>query len=223
MPEELSEKENHKSDQNRPPSDPDSHKTLYFIRVKAIQPMLPTQLLYIASQFASKDDWKPNINGINIKRKEDQITITSTDGFRAFRCTFENPYFMEEEELNLSVSAFKKRIPKGKVTTLKDGMATVMDDKNQIIVVNPYETLEVEYPKVDQIWPDSFKNDSGEPITIDPNLLADFLIEMKRYGTGRVKMEFNKKTNPLQFSGVIDCFGTEFNVEFLLMPVLVRD
>jgi hypothetical protein len=188
--------------------------------------LLPSQLLYIAAQFASKDEWKGIITAIHVERNENQISIFSTDGFRAFRVSFDinENYYMDEEELTLDATSFKKRIPKGKVTLIENEMATVKDSKNDIVVSTPYKITEGTYPNINQIWPDTFHNESKAPITFDSSLLGPFLTEMSRYGVkGHVKMEFNTPLTPLQFSGTIEAFGDTFEVEFLLMPIQVRE
>ena len=139
---------------------------------------LPSQLLYVAAQFASKDSCKDTIVVINVKKDGENIKITSTDGIRAFRVSFKSDetFFMEEDELNLEASAFKKRIAKGKVTTLKNQMATVTDDKGAIIAGVPYETKEVEFPNINtSIWPDTYANQPGAPIAFNSSYLAPFL------------------------------------------------
>ena len=187
---------------------------------------LPSQLLYVAAQFASKDPCKNTIVVINVKKEGENIKITSTDGIRAFRVSFEanETFFMEEDELNLEASAFKKRIAKGKVTTLKDQMATVTDDKGSIIAGVPYETLTVEFPNINSsIWPDTYANEPGAPIAFNSALLAPFLTEVARFSDkGIVKMNVNMPTTPMQFEATLELFGAEYEVQYLLMPVQIR-
>ena len=187
---------------------------------------LPSQLLYIAAQFAAKDPCKDALVVINVKKDGENIKITSTDGFRAFRVSFESneTFFMEEDELNLDEKAFRKRIAKGKVTTLKGEMATVTDDKGSIIVGFPYETLTVEFPNINSsIWPDTYANEPGAPIAFNSAYLAPFLTEVARFSSiGNVKMNVNMPTTPMQFEATLEMFGAEYEVQYLLMPVQIR-
>ena len=187
---------------------------------------LPSQLLYVAAQFASKDSYKGSIVAINVKKKGENIKITSTDGCRAFRVSFgaNETFFMEEDELNLDEKAFRKRIAKGKVTTLKNQMATVTDDKDSIIAGVPYETKEVEFPDINSpIWPDTYQNNPGAPIAFNSALLAPFLTEVARFSDiGIVKMNVNMPTTPMQFEATLELFGAEYEVQYLLMPVQIR-
>ena len=103
---------------------------------------IPSQLLYIAAQFASTDiRFKPNLALINITHKDNQITIRSTDGFRAFRCTFKTTelYMMSQEELNVPASVFKKRIPKGKYSIIHSDHVRVMNNVDECIIMNPMQ------------------------------------------------------------------------------------
>ena len=188
---------------------------------------LPSQLLYIAAQFASKDSWKGAIVAINVKKEGETIKITSTDGHRAFRVSFEanETFFMEEEELNLDSSAFKKRIAKAKVTTLSGEMATVTDDKGSVITGVPYKTLDVEFPNINSsIWPDTYKNEPGAPIAFNSSYLASFLTEVARFSDkGHVKMNVNMPTTPMQFDATLELFGDTYETQYLLMPVQIRN
>ena len=187
---------------------------------------LPSQLLYIAAQFASKDSCKGSIVAINVKKDGENIRITSTDGHRAFRVSFEanETFFMEEQELNLDEKAFRKRVAKGKVTILKGEMATVTDDKGSIIAGIPYQALTVEYPDMNgSIWPDTYANTPGAPIAFNSAYLASFLTEVARFGyNGNVKMNMNGTNTPMQFEATLELFDSSYEVQYLLMPVQIR-
>lgn len=188
---------------------------------------LPSQLLYIAAQFASKDSWKDALVAINVKKEGETIKITSTDGHRAFRVSFgaNETFFMSEEELNLDATAFKKRIAKAKVTTLEGQMATVTDDKGNVIAGVPYNALTVTFPNMNgSIWPDTYANEPGAPITFNSSYLATFLTEVARFSDrGNVKMNVNMPTTPMQFEATLELFGTDYEVQYLLMPVQIRN
>lgn len=188
---------------------------------------LPSQLLYIAAQFAHKDSFKGTIVAINVKKEGENIKITSTDGIRAFRVSFEanETFFMSEDELNLDASDFKKRVAKGKVTTLEGEMATVTDDKGAIIAGIPYKTVAGEFPNMNSaIWPDTYQNTPGAPIAFNSAYLAPFLVEVTRFtDVHNVRMNTNGPITPLQFEATLDIFGAEYEVQYLLMPVQIRN
>lgn len=188
---------------------------------------LPSQLLYIAAQFASKDPCKETLVAINVKKEGETIKIMSTDGHRAFRVSFEanETFFMSEEELNLDSTAFKKRIAKAKVTTLEGQMATVTDDKGSVIAGVPYNALTVTYPNMNgSIWPDTYANEPGAPIAFNSAYLATFLTEVARFSDkGAVKMNVNMPTTPMQFEATLELFGDTYEVQYLLMPVQIRN
>lgn len=188
--------------------------------------ILPSQLLYIAAQFTSIDECRGIITAINIKQKDDVITITSTDGHRAFRVSFEinEKYHMDEEELNLHYSTFKKRIAKAQFVRIDSENATFSGDKCET-VIRRLEPVAGDYPEFNnQIWPDTYQNDPNAPIAFNPRYLAEYLTEMNRYGAdSKVKMETNKPHTPMQFSATVETFGDEFETQYLLMPVQIRD
>ena len=189
---------------------------------------IPSQLLYIAAQFASNDSqFKPNIALINITFKNEQITIRSTDGFRAFRCSFPmtSLFVMTQEELNVPAKVFKKRIAKGKYSIIHSDHVKVMNNVDECIVMNPMQpnTTEI-YPNVDNIWPDKFNNDPENPVFFNAALLSDFLNEVKRFSENQcTRMVMNKPTNPLEFTADIELYDKEYKVEYLLMPINKRN
>ena len=77
------------------------------------------------------------------------------------------------------------------------------------------------YPKVDQIWPIQFGNDTETPINFNAALLADFLAEVKRYSTNDlVTMQRNGAHNPAVFTAKMSgAWLDEVEMRFLLMPV----
>ncbi|MEY3963755.1 MAG: hypothetical protein RLZZ106_1010, partial [Cyanobacteriota bacterium] len=77
---------------------------------------LPAQVLYVAAQFASRDETKQALQLISVRRSgEGEITIESTDGHRAFR--FRLPagehWYLERDQLLLNAASFRKRISYG--------------------------------------------------------------------------------------------------------------
>lgn len=187
---------------------------------------LPAQLLYIAAQFATTDECKSVITSINVKRKEDQITITSTDGHRAFRVSFEinEHYHMDEEELNIHYKTFKKRVAKARYAIIKDNTTEFKDINGSMLSINPVEYVAGDYPSIgNNIWPDVYNNEPKSPMAFNAKYLAEFLNEVTRFGyNGTVKMQMNMPTTPMQFDASIEAFGDTFEAFYLLMPVQLR-
>lgn len=184
--------------------------------------ILPAQILYIGAQFASNDECRGIITAINIKQANDVITITSTDGIRAFRCSFEisESYHMDEEELNIHYGAFKKRIAKSQTVRIGTKEASFTGDKCETVIREIYPVSGV-YPEVTgKIWPDVYTNEPEAPIGFNSKLLTEYLTEVSRFSSsGKVRMETNSPTQPMQFSATIEPFGESFETQYLLMPL----
>ena len=208
---------------------------------------LPAQVLYIAAQFASRDETKQALQLIHVRKGEDGlITIESTDGHRAFRFRFPecNPVRRQGEhwyinrDLLLDASTFRKRVSYGHWAMIKDnGTAEILGGKiakgsecppSKLIEARPYKHVAdvFIYPKLDQLWPDKFENAPGGTISWNASYLSQFLAEVTRYShNGVVKMSCNKPSEPLVFSSSCELSvpGLEnCQLEYLLMPVQVR-
>lgn len=208
---------------------------------------LPAQVLYIAAQFASRDEAKQVLQLIHVRKGEDGlITIESTDGHRAFRFRFQecNPVRRQGEhwyinrDLLLDASIFRKRVSYGHWAMIKDnGTAEILGGKiakgsecppSKLIEARPYKHVAdgFIYPKLDQLWPDKFENVPGGPISLNASYLSKFLAEVTSYShNGVVKMSCNKPSEPLVFSSSCELSvpGLEnCQLEYLLMPVQVR-
>lgn len=187
---------------------------------------LPAQLLYIAAQFATTDDCKQILTAINVKRSEDTITIVSTDGHRAFRVSFDvnEHYHMDEEEITIHASTFKKRIAKARYVRIGDNTAEFKDVNGMMLNINPIVNVAGNYPNMNgSIWLDTYKNTPESPIAFNAKYLAGFLNEVARFSyNGNVKMQTNLPTQPMQFGATVEAFGDSFEAYYLLMPVQIR-
>ena len=180
------------------------------------------------------------------------IQIDSVDGHRAFSVTCPDTIWECREPILLSAKAFKKRIPYAVAAQLEnvnkvicgaptDCTARILGGKPQpgnnselqfvqsipalwqpayAFVGDPAE----QYPKVDQLWPSQFGNDTETPITFNAAYLCDFLAEVKRYSTNDlVTMQRNGPTNPAVFTAKMSGpWLNEVKMQFLLMPVQIR-
>lgn len=189
--------------------------------------VLPAQLLYIAAQFVSTDECKGVITSINVKREEDKITITSTDGHRAFKVSFDTNehYYMDEEELNINFKVFKKRVAKARYVTIRDKVSEFKDINGELLVMNPIQHVPGQYPDMgNRIWPDTYTNNPEAPIAFNAKYLSEFLNEVARFGVnGNVKMQTNAPNQPMQFDATVEAFGDTFEAFYLLMPVQIRN
>jgi len=214
---------------------------------------LPVQLLHVAAQFASIDDAKQTMTSILVRPtyRSGGIQIDSVDGHRAFSVTCPDPTWECEKPMLLSAKAFKKRIPYAVAAELGnvvgDGNARILGGK-QTPNVSPGEASgnglafmqsipalwqpayafegdpAEQYPKVDQIWPSQFGNETEAPITFNAAYLCDFLAEVKRYSTNDlVTMQRNGAHNPAVFTAKMSgAWLDEVEMRFLLMPVQIR-
>ena len=214
---------------------------------------LPVQLLHVAAQFASIDDAKQLFMGILVRPAEGGgIQIDSVDGHRAFSVTCPDPTWECEKPMLLSAKAFKKRIPYAVAAQLEnvnkvicgaptDCTARILGGKPQpgknseLQFVQSIPALwqpacafegdpAEQYPKVDQIWPIQFGNDTETPIAFNAAYLCDFLAEVKRYSTNDlVTMQRNGPTNPAVFTAKMSgAWLDEVEMRFLLMPIQIR-
>jgi DNA polymerase III sliding clamp (beta) subunit (PCNA family) len=197
--------------------------------------------MYIAAQFASQDSFKGILTGISIKpcgptvdRALRPIEICSTDGHRMFRCRIgamftcpvvEKEFFLDRH-IVVNAAAFKKKVAKASTIHLSayNGveMANFFGHKAELISSVPYTTLDGDYPNYNQLWPDTFKNQPGEPISFNAGYLASFLKEVQAFSSNsNVTMNCNLATTPLTFSATHHLYP-DVTLEYLLMPVQIR-
>jgi hypothetical protein len=200
---------------------------------------LPAQVLYVAAQFASRDEAKQVLQLISVRRcGADQITIESCDGHRAFR--FRLPagehWYSERDQLLVSAAAFRKRVTYGHWALISDGgVADVLGGRMgkgakvppaELIEARPWKSAAdcLQYPQLDQLWPDQFSNKPGGPVAWNASYLGQFLAEVSRYShNGAVRMVCNSPTKPLVFSSSCELPGVKgCELEYLLMPVQIR-
>jgi hypothetical protein len=202
--------------------------------------ILPAPILYIAAQFASKDEAKQVLQCINVRTSTDgNITIESTDGHRAFRFTIPcgDLWHTFARDIKLNSATLRKRISYAHFAVVKNsGVIDFLGGKiskgkdhppTTFIESRLYEHAgsAFTFPSIDSIWPDKFNNQPQAPIAFNASYLASFLDEVTRYSyNGVVKMETNAPSNPLVFTCKPDLHGlTDCLMEYLLMPVQLRD
>jgi len=200
---------------------------------------LPAQVLYVAAQFASRDETKQALQLVSVRRSGDaQLTIESTDGHRAFR--FRLPagehWYLVPDQVLISAAALRKRITYGHWAVLRDdGVVEVLGGRiakggkfppGDLIEARPWkhEADCYQFPHLDQLWPDRFTHQPGAPIAWNASYLGQFLTEVSRYShNGVVRMESNGAHNPMVFACSCELPGLEgCELEYLLMPVQIR-
>ena len=166
--------------------------------------VIPAQLLYVAAQFSALDDYKQMLTCVNVKKDQEKIQITSTDGHRAFRVTFETNahYYMGEDEVNILAKTVKKRVGKARYAKIRDNVVEYTDINRSMLMINPTEHHKGDFPDVNSVWPTEYNNDPHLPIGFNPRLLSEFLVEVSRFGVNcMVKMETNNNHEQDQSGG----------------------
>lgn len=199
---------------------------------------LPAQLLYVAAQFASRDEAKQVLQLVSVRKAANgEIAIESTDGHRAF-CARVQPgeHWYLERDLLLNAATLRKRVSYAHWALVREGgTVELLGGKvSKGSKFPPAELLEARpwkhaadchtFPAVEQLWPDRFSNQPGAPIAWNASYLSQFLAEVTRYShNGVVRMEANHPHTPLVFSSGCEQMGLEgCQLRYLLMPVQVR-
>lgn len=202
---------------------------------------LPAQILYVAAQFASRDEAKGVLQLVNVRRRDDgSVQIESTDGHRAFR--FRVPVaarggelWFADRDLKLNAATLRKRVSYGQFAIVRaDGTVEFLGGKSKKGAPVPTEFLEArpwkhaddcyEFPVIDQLWPDSFTGELKGPIAFNARYVAEFMAEVDRYShNGVVKLQMNRPTTPVVMTSSCELHGLEGSeLEHLLMPVQIR-
>jgi hypothetical protein len=203
--------------------------------------ILPVQMLHAAAQFTSPDPVKETITGILVRPADNGgVTISSTDGHRAFRVTCPDPKWVCNEPTLLAGKAFKKRMPYARIAEFETPFSNaaihggkklteymqslpatwqceLKGSKHNYTSVNP-ATL---YPDSDRIWPSQYGRETDTPIGFNAAYLADFLAIVKLYShTDLVVSERNWYNTPMIFSAKVEMPELSVTMEYLLMPVV---
>lgn len=187
---------------------------------------LPAQVIYIAAQFASSDETKHPLNCICISSEGDNLAIMSTDGHRAFRFRFHSSdLFWSSKSFCIPAKPLRKRIAKANMLDVKPSQLFLIDCDSVLLSRMPVSVLDsAGYPNVDQLFPDSFKNEPGRPMGFCSRYLAQFLNEVTRFTDNEaVMMECNTPTSPAKFTSQCSIpLLQSYKLEYLLMPVQLR-
>jgi hypothetical protein len=201
---------------------------------------LPPAILHCAAQCVSRDEYKQALQLISCKRQGSKIAIYSTNGHMLFRFVFEqSERFYLSQDLLLSADAFKKKVTYSHYAFIRaDGVVEIRGGKvaksaaadalppSDLIEAKPWKHAAdcYNFPECDRLWPHSFKNAPGEAISMNATYLTTFLKMVESLSPNNVfRFETNGPRNPVAASCDSAIPGITGRLEFLLMPVQVRD
>jgi len=198
---------------------------------------LPAQPLLAAAQFASTDHAKLNLQRIQISRDGDNLIARATNGFIAFRCCIPNALAEIHEamgdEIQLAADGLRKHETKAVMAQISSVQTTMLDSKGAITAIRPVAPVEpIQYPNIDNLWPDRFTFDPGKPLTVDIDYIDCIVKTAKRLGADKIRQSFNSANTwpDRQRRRLAIVYRAEFDIdkcslaaEFLLMPIMTRD
>ena len=213
--------------------------------------VLPYWPIWAAAQFASTNEAKQLLQFVHVWRDGDAFQIESTDGHRAFR--FRLPAWgpdamptlwrVPDQGLLLHAKPLRKAVSTGKLLTVTEDLRAVFHGgKKQALLelssVNLSGVYGVNtasdsgkvgtYPKINQLWPDSFTNQPGKQFAFNARYLREWCSVVEKLSErGITKTVCNSPTTPFVFScNYQRCIGQHFTdaaLEMVLMPVQIRD
>lgn len=202
---------------------------------------LPWQPLNVAASFACKDDYKPTIQNVRARQKDDQVIIDATNGVAMIRVAIpcdagDGLTWHTSRTLCLSGKALTKKVAYGAYASVKPELLEVWGGKRSRTANHPpTTTLQAfpwdpsqdpdTFPNLDQLWPESFNNEPKAQIGLGCDVLVPILNAAKALSDrGMVRMQTNAPNQPLLFTCDCDVWGCSgATVEMLLMPVLIRN
>ena len=214
--------------------------------------VLPYWPIWAAAQFASTDEAKDRLQFVHVWRDCDAFQIESTDGHRAFRyriptwnadCT-PTLWRIPDGGVLLPAKPLKKAVSKAKLLTVSQDLRATFHggpkgSLDELSSVNCAGTFSVhtaedwkpersgEYPQLNQLWPDTFSNNAGNPFAFNATYLKQwFSVVEKLSHNGVIKVRCNSARTPfVMSSSYVPQAGQHFaspEMELLLMPVLIR-
>lgn len=213
--------------------------------------VLPYWPVWAAAQFASVDDFKALLKFVHVYQEGETIQIESTDGHRAFRYRFPAANWrLPEQGLLLHAKALKKAVSQGKALAVSTSMRVTFygGTKNAVTELSslnnaghctsasnnnqPINTAEDcgnvgAYPRINQLWPDTFTNEPSAPYGFNAAYLKQWGAVVEKLSSNSVtKVQGNAPTTPFVFScDFAQCFGEHYTdpvLELLLMPVTLK-
>jgi len=195
---------------------------------------LPYEVMRIASQFVYKDYSKQLLMGIHLKVDKENITVESTDGHRLFTFSFPNNElgFKLEKNVVIPGSIFKSQIKNCTKILITDELITFMNEEIFLSTIH-YQPIEGNYPDVQKVIPDSFKDFEkiGKEFSFNASYLAEFCNQVKKVSNDKVvTFKGNLPTTPFIITANWDIKNPFESLEgfkpvlkYLIMPVMKRN
>ena len=213
--------------------------------------VLPYWPIWAAAQFACEDGYKGLLKFVHVYQDGETLQIESTDGHRAFRYRFPAANWrLPEQGLLLHAKALKKAVSQGKALSVSTSMRVTFYGGAKSAVTElsslnlaghcvslsnnsqPINTVEDcgtvgTYPRINQLWPDTFTNEPGAPYGFNAAYLKQWGAVVEKLSTNAVtRVQGNAPTKPFVFSCTFaECFGEHYadpKLELLLMPVTLK-
>lgn len=197
---------------------------------------LPAFALLAAAACAHKPvapgDGKERLTRVLLRKREGGVTVQSTNGVVAFRCTFEDlgptpgtgcAHWEWDSADVIGINA-------GQLKGIKpnSGLAVVQPDK-LILAIGPYaksieqrliETkVNPDYPDCDQLWPSSFRYDTGKEISFDPAVLKTIIDICSKLKLNQLHFHTGTPLQPI----LAEARHDSCVLQFLAMPLSLRD
>ena len=213
--------------------------------------VLPYWPIWAAAQFASRDEGKEMLQFVHVWKTDHTIQIESTDGHRAFRYQLPTvdanavPTLWQVPEcgLLLNAAALRKAVAKARLLTVDaelrctfhGGNKEALDELSSVTMGRLYsvstvadcERMADSFPKLNQLWPDSFNNTPGKQFAFNARYLREWFSVVEKLSTkGYTRVDCNASTSPFVFCADYEPrVGQHFEtprMELLLMPVQIR-
>jgi hypothetical protein len=188
---------------------------------------IPSNVALVAAQFCHTDVFKGELTFVHFAKRPCSIRAGSTNGHYAFRCIVptSESFFMEEDELLLPSTAFKKKAAYSKKIVHNDNEARFYGgkkDQMELIEARPCLVSNATFPRqFDSLFPTEWENNPRRAIVFNSEYMRTVSDVIAKYSEhGRMKMNFGDSCNAaVTITSEMD---DGLKMEFLLLPVMVR-
>lgn len=191
---------------------------------------VPAIVMQMAAQFAHPDLYKGGITGIHLHLQKNGLRIAATNGHFAFRCTvpFGDHCFINQEELLVPASTFKKKVAYARKVSIVDGEARFCGGKKDAMgmletrpCIAPLPADSWIFPShFDSLWPCSktMENKPGAFIAFDPAYMRT-ICDIAKMAESRLHWFTGNSTIGAM---LLTAESDGLELEMLLLPVQVR-
>ena len=193
---------------------------------------VPAAIMQMAAQFAHPDLYKGGITGIHLHSQKKSLRIAATNGHFAFRCTvpFGDNCFINQEELLVPASTFKKKVAYARKVSIVDGEARFCGGKKDTMTLLEARPCIAPLPPegwifpshFDSLWPapETMENKPGGFIAFDAAYMRTICdVVAKCPEASRLHWFTGNSTTTAMLLTAED---DGLLLEFLLLPVMVR-